>query len=408
MTDAALPISNAIARRLLLERNGLSGVDGKDPASTSRDKLPGLVNRLGYVQVDSVNTVARAHHMILRSRWQGYRPGLLIRHLEKKRTFFEHWTHDASIIPTEFFPHWHLRFTRDSKRLVERWKRWQQHEFVDKFDEVLKQISDHGPVSSSDVGEGEERRSSGWWNWHPSKTALEYLWRSGAISVCRREGFQKIYDLTERVIPAETLALKPSIEESINWACDTSLERLGVASAKEIASFWGLVHRSDVTSWCERELAAGRLIDVEIIAANGKKLRKGYARPEIAERLGSLPSPSSALRILSPFDPLLRDRSRMEQVFGFRYRIEIFVPEAQRQYGYYVFPVLEGDRFVGRIDMRTRKTTDALEVTAYWPETGFALGKGRLAKLSGELERLAAFSGVSSVTFLDGWMRAAK
>ena len=230
------------------------------------------------------------------------------------------------------------------------WKRWQGHDFDEQFEPVLRHIRDHGPVGTSDVGKDEKKSSGGWWEWHPSKTALEYLWRSGALTVTRRDGFRKQYDLTERVIE-ENLCVtngSPDPGESIDWLCNAALDRLGFATSGEIAAFWATVTPQEAKAWVEDQVRTGALIPVRI-TCNGGAQRAVFARSDIAD--APVESPTGRLRVLSPFDPALRDRNRAERLFGFDYRIEIFVPEAQRKYGYYVFPLLEGDRIVGRIDM---------------------------------------------------------
>jgi len=229
MTSSALPqVTNAQARWLFLDRHGLLS----PPAGPGKgDDLMAVIDQLGFVQVDSINTVARAHHMILFARRPAYKEKALKRLLEQDRHLFEHWTHDASVIPTAYYGHWQLKFARDKARLGERWQKWRREGFHDKFDEVLKRIADQGPVTSGDVGEGEERKSGGWWDWHPSKTALEYLWRAGELSVCRRNGFQKVYDLTERVIPDQHRALRPEPEETVDWAAREDREVHTVSAA---------------------------------------------------------------------------------------------------------------------------------------------------------------------------------
>ena len=152
------------------------------------------------------------------------------------------------------------------------------------------------------------------------------------------------------------------------------------------------------------ELAAGRLIEVDIEGADGKP-RRSLARPDLMEEVASLPPAPNRLRILSPFDPALRDRARAERLFGFFYRIEVFVPEPKRQYGYYVFPVMEGERLIGRIDAKAFRDQGALRVRAYWPEARQTMPKVRLARLKAELARLADFAGCERVEFTEGWLR---
>lgn len=394
-------IPNALARRLFLDRHALA----EPPVgAASGAALAALIDRIGFVQVDSINTVSRAHHMILWARRQSYKPEALARLLERDRALFEHWTHDASILPVGLFPAWKHRFDRDRARLVQRWTGWQRAGFHEKFDEVLQRVADHGPVTSAEVGEGEERGKGGWWDWHPSKAALEYLWRVGELSVTRREGFRKVYDLTERVIPEAVRGLDLAPEQAVDWACDAALARLGFATSGEIAAYWGAVSLDESKAWCDTALRRGDLVEVMVEGAEGS-LRKHLARPGLLE--APPPEPPSRLRILSPFDPALRDRKRAERLFGFHYRIEVFVPENQRKFGYYVFPVLEGARLVGRVDAKAFRDARVLRVRAFWPELGVALGAGRRAKLEAELDRLARFAGCDAVEFAADWQRPA-
>ncbi len=395
-----LKVDNTAARRLFLSKHALL----ETPTGSSKGSdLLNLIHRIGFVQVDSINTVERAHHMILWSRRQSYRPKHLQKLLETDRSLFEHWTHDASIIPTEFFPYWNYRFQKSAESLQSRWKVWRGAEYQEKLNLILCHIEENGPAGTSDVGKDEKRSKGGWWEWNPSKTALEYLWRTGQISVSRRENFQKLYDLTERVIPSQHRASKPSKAETIEWACNSAIDRLGFATPSEVAAYWDKLDLADVKAWCERARQRGELISVEIEAASDGKPKLCLARPQIEDELASLDAPSQRVRILSPFDPALRDRKRAEFLFDFNYRIEIFVPEPKRQYGYYVFPVMEGDKLIGRIDMKREKASNALAVKHFWLEAGMRMGKGRQQRLEAELERCALFAGCSDLQYLKTW-----
>jgi uncharacterized protein YcaQ len=389
-------LRNAAARHLFLQRHGLAG---RPSGAGKGADLKGVIDDLGFVQLDSVNTFARAHDLILWSRRQQYRPQALQHLLHRDRQVFEHWTHDAAVIPMESFAHWRLRFARDAVRMEARWKEWRRGDFLSKIDAVLRQISDDGCCTSGDVGEGESRGSGGWWDWHPSKTALEYLWRSGQLSVVRREGFTKVYDLTERVIPAEHLNRRHHPEETIEWCCAGALDRLGFATSRELAAFWDVVTSAEAKAWCAAALADRRVIEVDVEGVDGT-LRRSIAWPDVMDEVVA---PVSRMRVLSPFDPALRDRKRAERLFGFNYRIEIFVPAPQRKYGYYVFPVMEGDRMVGRIDMK--REDGVLAVRAFWAEPGVQMGTGRVRALEGELARAAAFGGCDEVRYAEGWVR---
>jgi uncharacterized protein len=399
MTLHTLP--NPLARRLFLHRHGLGVV----PSGSGKGAdLAGVIDQLGFVQVDSIRTVARAHDLILFSRRQSYRPPALKRLLEQDRAMFEHWTHDASIIPAHQFPQWQHRFDRDSERLKQGWKRWFRDGYEQQFDTILSRIRSDGPVTCSDVGQGEARGKGGWWDWHPSKTALEWLWRTGVLSISGRENFQKIYDLTERVIPPEYRLAAPDAAAHVDWACASALDRLGFATPAEMAAFWAAIPIAAARDWCASAHKQGRVVEVAIEGADGA-LRSGFAWPDVMADAAALPPAPPRIRILSPFDPALRDRLRAERLFGFHYRIEVFVPEAKRQYGYYVFPVLEGERIIGRIDVKAFRDDAALRVKAFWPEAGVSMGKGRLARMDEALNRLARFTECDAVVFAPDWLR---
>ncbi|WP_298256532.1 crosslink repair DNA glycosylase YcaQ family protein [uncultured Litoreibacter sp.] len=373
------------------------------PTGTAKGSdLHQLMQDLTFVQLDSINTVSRAHHMILHARRTNYRPRALDK-LMSDRLAFEHWTHDASLIEMENFAHWKLKFARDAVIVKARYKNWRRDGYEEKFNTVLQHIADNGPCCSSDVGKDEKKGSGGWWDWHPSKTALEYLWRAGKLSVTHRKGFRKFYDLTERVIPKAHLAASFTPEETIDHACATALDKLGFATSGEIAAFWDMITPAEAKAWCAAQLAAGDLVEVELQTAQGGKPRRSFMRPTTLDT--PLPEPTKRIRILSPFDPALRDRKRTERLFGFHYRIEVFVPAPKRQYGYYVFPVLEGDRLIGRIDMKADRARDTMAVRAFWPESGVKLGTGRIKALSTAIERSTRLADVTDVDYAADWLR---
>lgn len=354
-----------------------------------------MIEDLGFVQVDTVNAVCRAHHHILHARNQTYREPMLPPLLERDRALFEHWTHDASIIPMAWYSHWHHRFEK-FRHKFERQKGWRERVGSrETLDEVLKHIQDEGPVSTSDFA-GKSERTGPWWGWSPHKSALEYLWFTGELAIAGREGFRKIYDLTERVIPEAARAEGRSEHEAhVDWACRTAMQRLIIATPPEIAAFWEAISGAEAKAWCQAQLGE-HLTEVEVECHDGS-LRKAYALADIEARLAEAAAPPGRVRLINPFDPAIRDRKRLDYLFGFYYRIEIYVPAPKRQYGYYVFPLLEGDRFIGRMDLKADRKADTLRVQGFWPEPKVRLGGGRLARIEAELERCARLAGVSAV-----------
>src|SRR5919106_1069638 len=368
-----LKISAEQARRLVLSLQGLADPPGR---RLTTDGVVDLIERLGFLQVDSISTVARAHHMILFARNQTYRPELLRRALEVEARLFEHWTYDvAAILPISFYPYWKLRFERERQAIERRFRRWHGDAHQDELERVLGLVCKQGPIMARDLAQARARPAGGWWDWHLGKTALEYLWRTGRLSIARRQGFQKVYDLAERVIPEAVRQHEPDHDALVDWACRAALERLGIATPGEIARLFGLITVEEAKVWCERNRGRA-VVPAVVTAANGAPPRKLLARPDLETLLASLPDPPARLRVLSPFAPLLRDRARLERLFAFDYRIEVFVPAARRTYGYYVFPLLERDRLVGRLDMKADRAAGVLGGSALWLGAPFRLGPG--------------------------------
>jgi uncharacterized protein YcaQ len=393
MAKPSLPsVPAATARRLLLGAQGL--LDDPRRKATA-DSLYELIERIGFVQIDSINVVERAQHLTLAARLQGYRPALLDRLLERERRLFEHWTHDAAAIPSLWYPFWHQRFERYRRRVLEH--PWWRERVGPEPEKVLAHVRDRlraeGPLMTKDF---EDERPEGtdktWWGWKPHKAALEYLWRVGEVAVAGRVSFHKVYDLTERVLPHLHAAPRPSDEEHLEWACRTALARLGVATAGEVAGFWNAVSIEEAESWCRAAAARGGIAEV-LVASSSDTERRAYAVADWEERAAALPAAPPRLRLLSPFDPILRDRKRTLRLFGFDYRFEAFVPAPKRLWGYYVLPLLEGDRLIGRADPKLRRDEGLLEIRRVWWEPGVRPSKGRLAGLEAAVERLARLVG---------------
>ncbi len=346
-----------------------------------------MVRTLGFVQIDSINFVERAHHLILGARLDGYRPAFL-NELLASRDLFEHWTHDASVIPLEHFPCWRHRFDRFEEKMKNR-KWWQERrgsEALQLERSLLERIEKEGPLPTRAFRRAGAQRGK-WWGWTPAKAALEHLWRTGRLMIADRLNFEKVYDLTERVVPSEILAQQVSRSQMVDWSCGQAIERLGVATSGELADFWCLVTRGEAEQWSRENLTT---VEIE-----GERF---YARPDWPEL--SLPDPPSRIRLLAPFDPLVRNRNRLSWLFGFDYRFEAFVPAARRTYGYYVIPLLEGEQLVGRLSPRFDRKKNRLEVLGLWWEPGVRLGRGRKQRLESELGRICRRLGADDYTWV--------
>ncbi|MEQ9640815.1 MAG: crosslink repair DNA glycosylase YcaQ family protein [Alphaproteobacteria bacterium] len=389
-----LRIAAADGRRLILALQGLAAPPRR---RLDGDQLHALIGDLGYVQVDSIQWVERAHHMILASRRETYRPEHLRRLLEDEARLFENWTHDASIIPADYFPYWNRKFSREGEAIRQRFIRWRGHDAVEAVEAVIEHIRDHGPVMARDLNDAPTGKQRGWWDWHAGKTALEYLWRTGRVMIARRQGFQKVYELTERVLPAHLHGTEADHDAYVDWACRGALQRLGFGSPGDIARFWNLVTIDEAKDWCQRHLGR-EAVPVVVETADGSRPKQLLARPDIEALLADLPPPPPRLRALNPFDPVLRDRNRLNWLFGFDYRIEIFVPAPQRKYGYYIFPLLDGDRLIGRLDMKAERSADTLAASKLWLEPKQKWSAARQKRLEAELERQRKLVGLGHFT----------
>lgn len=385
----ALRISNRDARRLWLDAQLLSA------APTGQVNLASMIRRLGFVQLDTIRVVARAHDHILWSRNQNFRAPMLEACLARNRHVFEHFTHDAALIPMDFYPMWRRQF----QRLEAKVRQWQWHRGMlgeDGRAGICARIAAEGPLSSRAFKTKIEGKRA-MWRRPPHKLALDYMWYAGELSTSHRENFTKFYDLTDRVIPDHVRKVEHSEEAQVDWLCREALARLAFATEGEVQRFWAAADLSEVKAWTAA--SGDELVPVEIEAANGG-WHGALALRSIEERLACAPAPTSRLRILNPFDPVVRDRNRLTRLFGFDYRIEIFVPAAKRQWGYYVYPLLEGDQFVGRIEVTSDREKGQLSVHMLWPEPGVTWTDARQRKLAAELGRLARFVGARDVVWL--------
>lgn len=389
-------LSNQQARRLILHLQGLTRPPHK---AFGPGELGDLITQLGYVQLDSIQWVERAQHMILFARSQAYRAKHLTKLIEKERFLFENWTHDAAVIPSSFYPYWRHKFVRHKEKLDAKFTNWQGGGYLSHCDRLMATIAEKGALRSRDL----DRPDTGpmeMWQWHDGKAALEYLWRTGQLCISQREGFQKVYDLAERGIPDEHFNREVDHDAFVDWACRSALERLGFGTAADISRYWDLISISEVRDWIERQ-GEDRVGTVTVVGQK-KDQKEFFARPDIGDLLADLPDSPARIRVLSPFDPVIRNRTRLEWLFGFEYRIEIYVPEEKRRWGYYVFPLLEGDKLIGRIDMRAKRKEGVLEVKSLWLEPKVKMSTARADRLNAELTRQARLGGVNSVVWLEG------
>lgn len=390
VADNALKIPNRQARALWLTAQGLSA----NP--TGPLNLPGLIHDLGFVQLDTIQVVSRAHHHILWSRNQNYREPMLDK-LLRKRGVFEHFTHDASVLPMEFLPMWQRQFRRKAEQMRKAgWFKGLPDEAGRA--EIRDRIAREGALSTHAFDTKIEGKREMWAR-PPHKKALDYMWYAGELATCHRQGFTKFYDLAERVFPTDLRAKEMADGDQVDWLNHAALNRMGFGSAGDIQRFWEAMSAAEVRGWIGQ---AKDLVPVEVQGADGE-WKPVLASPDIEDRLASLPAPTSRLRILNPFDPVIRDRNRLKFLFGFDYRVEMFVPAAKRIWGYYVYPMLEGDRVIGRCEIKADRKAGLLDVKKIWVEPGVKWTGARGAKFASEVARLARLTSVEEVVWrVDG------
>ena len=372
----ALTLSNKQARWLWLSSQGL----GQTP--TGPLNLRQMISDLGFVQLDTIQTVSRAHHHILWSRNQNYRETMLNPLLAKERAIFEHFTHDASVIPIETLPAWQRQFRRMEKK-ARHW--YTEVSDSDLMEQIKARIRTEGALSTHAFDTKIEGPKEMWAR-PPHKRALDFMWLTGDLATCFRKDFTKFYNLPERVFPEALRNRHMSETAELDWLLRKAIDHIAIGTAGEIQRFWDASSSVETKNW----LKTANLVPVDVQNTDGTTTQC-FGAADIESRLAGLTPPSSRLRILNPFDPVTRDRLRLARLFGFEYRIEMFVPAAKRQWGYYVYPILEGDRFVGRIEAKSNRAQSELRVIGFWPEPGVKWPASRFQKLDAELDRLARF-----------------
>jgi len=374
----------AQARRIALAAQGFA--DPRPGGEPDRRHLRRVLARTGLLQMDSVNVLQRAHYLPLYSRLGPYRTELLDALVYRRpRELFEYWGHEASLLPLRLHPYLRWRMADGHawggvSRLAK--------EHPQLIDWVRDEVKTQGPLTAAELEADVPRRTGNWgWNWTAAKIALEWLfWRGEVLVSHRNSGFARVYDVPERVLPAEVLdAPTPEPAEAFRELVRIAAGGLGVATEADLRDYFRLpVAQSRVAV---RELVeAGELIPVAV---------DGWRQPGYLHAPAKLPRWIRAATLVSPFDPVVWRRERAERLFGFTYRIEIYVPAAQRIYGYYVLPFLLGDRLVARVDLKADRATGVLRIPAAWAEPDAP--PEMPAALAAELRRLAGWLGLGQV-----------
>jgi uncharacterized protein YcaQ len=348
-----------LARRIALAAQGFA--DPRSDGGVGTRQLRRLIDRLAVVQIDSVNVLARSHYLPAFSRLGTYPRGALDELTARRHAVFEYWAHEASFLPVRLQPCLRWRMAAAEEHAWGNMVRLQREQpgFVA---EVLDRVRADGPLRASELLDEKPQRSGTMWNWHAGKVALEWLFFTGVVTATHRTtSFEKVYDLTERVLPPEILQTPtPDAADAVRELVRTAARALGVATERDLRDYFRL--RPAAARTAIAELAdAGQLLPVDVA---------GWGAPAWLDPEARRPRWIRARALLSPFDSLVWERPRVERIFGFRYRLEIYTPAAKRVHGYYVLPFLLGDRLVARADLKADRQAGVLRVQAVHGEVG--------------------------------------
>src|SRR5215212_9567522 len=387
LEEEPMRFSLTAARALLLAAQGLSSPPER-PA-TKEDVL-GAIRRMGVLQIDSISVVARSPYLVLWSRLGSYEPRWLDELLAEGE-LFEYWSHAACFIPIEDYG----LYRRLMLEKTEKTRAWMEAH-PDALEHVMEHIREEGPVRSAEFARA-DGRAGGWWEWKPEKRALEHLFAAGELMISHRENFHRVYDLRERVL-ANALsgwedALAPTEQEVRRALALKAVRALGVAAARWVPDYFR-TPKKGAASLLEELAEEGSLLRA-VIEDEPAYVHPGNAR--LAEEVLSGRQRSSVTTLLSPFDPVVWDRARASELFGFDYKIEVYTPAARRRYGYYSLPILHDGALVGRLDAKAHRKENLFEVKAVHLEPEVPVSEELVASLAGALRACASWHATPSV-----------
>lgn len=362
------------------------------PLAKGKEGAAQAIEHLGYVQIDTIAVIERAHHHCLWTRVAGYRPGMLEKLLASDRRVFEYWGHAASYLPMSdyrFYLHRMRSFPWGDgwiKRMYE------NHKPV--MEEVLARVRKEGPLASTDFEAPKDRNRGTWWDWKPAKAALELLMWRGDLMVAARRNFQRVYDISERVLPDSVNTKLPSQEELSRFRIERALSSLGVATIKDIQDYLHLGPANNLNSMLSEMLDSGEVAGIKL---EGEEGSAHFAFPQVLDAAAKSSKTRARVYLLSPFDNLVINRRRLKRLFGFNYAMECYLPKAKRKYGYFTLPILFDGEFIGRIDPKADRATGTLIVNSLTFESHPQVKKDFLSALAQKIRAFARFNSCSRV-----------
>ncbi len=394
--SAPLQLTRQQVRRLNIYKQHLTG--------TAPESLMDVVRDIGCLQLDPITRVTRSHLLVMWSRYGDFDEDNLNRLIYNERQLFEYWAHAASIVLTDEYPVHAYRM--QNVRQDDKWRAWfEERELMPLIDHILEWLDAHGPSLSRDIdGEDKDpgRKKSVWFGTRFVPRVLQYLWNRGDVMVVGREGKQRCWGLTSEHLPAWVDTHPWDAQQVTDYATQRAVRALGVATPKQIKYHYTRDRYPTLDDTLERLTADGTLQRVTV-GDEGKEPLPGewYMHAEDIPVLTQLLSggwePKTTL--LSPFDNLICDRERVEQLFDFHFRLEIYTPKDEREYGYYVLPILHGDRLIGRVDPRMDRKTGTLHIQAMYTEPDAPIDVTTAPEVRDAIEQLAGFLGADRIDY---------
>jgi uncharacterized protein YcaQ len=393
-------LSRSAARRILLDAQLLTGSSGIGAGTAGVSRI---FDRLGYVQIDTINIVQRSHHHTLWARMPGYSETMLHDLQSVERGVFEYWARAMSYLPMADY-RYSISRMRQFRDPAHPWRQWIAARDELPLEPVLQRIRAEGPLAAKDFARPADRKRGSWWDWKPAKSALELLFWQGELMIAERRNFQKIYDLTERVLPPGTDTRVPDARETAEHVIRRALGAMGIAEAREIHEYLQPAAARDsnfrAVAWDVLLRTLGELAEEKAVVPvrlEGQKETPYYALAAAAERLADAPKCKGAVHLLSPFDNLIIQRERTERLFDFHYTLECYTPGRKRVHGYFVLPVLFGERLVGRVDPQADRKSGKMALHNVSLEDGFRPTDAFLAEFSKAIAGFAKFNRCDAV-----------
>ena len=385
-----MKISVIQARRMALYTQLL---DGRSRLPEGKEGIARAIEKLGYIQIDTISVIERAHHHTLWTRCPDFTPGMLHDLQAKDRRIFEYWGHAASYLPISDY-RFYLPRMRGFLEPHQKWEKQRLEKFGHMMQPVLERIRNEGPLSSKDFATSTGDQRGTWWDWRPAKVALELLFWRGELMITERRNFHRLYDLTERVLPEGTDTRVPGNDELGRFLVHRALAAYGLARENEILEHIHGTAKNIIIQAVHDLVEAGEIIEVTVGNQNNNKY---IAVPDCLEAAAKLKKASPRLHLLSPFDNLIIQRERVNRLFDFDYTIECYVPAPKRKFGYFVLPILWGEQFAGRLDPKADRKSKTLLIRNLVLEDGFTVSETFLSSLAAKLWDLARFNACETI-----------